>query len=187
MAEHTPTTAPMPSTITFRPLQAADLPLLHRWLLNPAVARWWDGVADYAAIIAKYTPRIEGLSPTRCYLICDAATPVGYIQTYRPAAYSDYASAIGAADDAASVDVFIGEDSHRWRGFGPLAIRAFLREVVFVDPSITHCLIDPHPDNTVAIRAYQRVGFRIIRHLDDDGSGTPCVLLRIEREAVVPA
>lgn len=173
--------------IGFRPLRVADLPLLHRWLLNPAVARWWDAAPDYDTIVAKYTPRIEGRSPTKCYLILYAARPVGFIQVCNTAAYLAFAAAINAGSDSASIDVYIGEDDYRWRGFGPLALRAFLQNVVFADPLITHCLIDPHPENTVAIRAYERAGFHHVRQLDDDGSGTPCVVLRIERAEVVLA
>ena len=183
------TTPPPPldaAPITFRPLGATDLPLLDRWLRNPAVARWWDVPSDYAAVVAKYTPRTEGRSPTRPFLILHAGTPVGYIQTHRPAAYPDYAAAIGAGPDAASIDVFIGEDGYRWRGVGSRAIRAFLRAIVFADPAVTHCLIDPHPDNVVALRAYERAGFRHLRRVADDGSGNPCVVLRIERAAVLP-
>jgi RimJ/RimL family protein N-acetyltransferase len=41
-------------------------------------------------------------------------------------------------------------------------IRAFLRAVVFAEPDVTACAIDPVVGNTRAIAAYRKVGFRDI-------------------------
>jgi RimJ/RimL family protein N-acetyltransferase len=42
---------------------------------------------------------------------------------------------------------------------GPLDVRRFIEEIVFSDESIDVCIIDPNPENTAAIRAYEKVGF----------------------------
>jgi aminoglycoside 6'-N-acetyltransferase len=175
--------APDPAPFAFRPLATGDLPLLHRWLTNPAVYRWYGGSApSFAEVAAKYAPRTAGHSPTRPFLILRAGAPIGYIQTYRVAAYPEYAALAGdGAAGAAAIDLFIGEDAQRGRGLGAAILRAFLRAVVFADPAITHCFIDPHPDNTVAIRAYARAGFRPIRRCDPPPPAEPCLLMRLDR------
>ena len=174
--------APDPAAISFRPLQVADLPQLHRWLTNPRVFRWYGGAPPSSAeVAAKYTPRIAGQSPTKPYLILHAAAPIGYIQTYLVATEPDYAAIVGDSNGAAAIDIFIGEDASAGRGLGATAIRAFLRAIVFSDPALLRCFIDPHPDNSVAVRAYTRAGFRPLRRVDPPPPAEPCLLMSIER------
>jgi aminoglycoside 6'-N-acetyltransferase len=91
---------------------------------------------------------------------------------------------VGDSGGAAAVDMFIGEDASAGRGLGAAALRAFLQESVFSDPALIRCFIDPHPDNSVAIRAYIRVGFSPLRRVDPAPPAEPCLLLSIERTAI---
>jgi RimJ/RimL family protein N-acetyltransferase len=177
---------PAPALIGFRRLQAADVPLMHRWLTSPGVARWYGDGTDqpYAAIEAKYTPRIEGRSPVQPWLILFDGLPIGYIQTYPIAPFPEYAAHSGDDAGAAAIDMFIGEDGYRGRGFGATSLRAFLCEIVFADPQMTHCFIDPDPENAVAIRAYARAGFRALRRIDPAPPGEPCLLMRVNRDEI---
>ena len=60
----------------------------------------------------------------------------------------------------ASIDLFLDPGFHG-QGLGPDAIRAVIRRLVEVDGH--HRLtIDPAADNTQAIRAYEKVGFRAV-------------------------
>ncbi len=171
-----------PARIGFRALQTGDLALLQRWLTNPRVFRWYGGAGpSFAEVTAKYTPRIAGQAPTKPYLILHAATPIGYIQTYLVASDLDYAAIVGDSSDAAALDLFIGEDGYAGRGLGAAAIHAFLHEIIFSDPSMNRCFIDPHPDNSVAIHAYTRAGFRPLRRVDPPPPEEPCLLMCIER------
>lgn len=174
-----------PALIRFRPLALADLPLLHRWLNEPAVARWYGTGPDYATVEKKYAPRIAGETPTAPFLMLYGNQPIGYIQTYRIADYPAYARSIGAADDTGAwgIDMLIGEEARRGRGLGAAALRAFTQEIVFAQLGATACLIDPHPENAVAIRAYQRAGYRFVRAIAADDSGEPVWLMRLAREA----
>lgn len=41
--------------VTFRPLVDDDLPMLHRWLNEPEVVRWWEGNdVSWEAVVADY-------------------------------------------------------------------------------------------------------------------------------------
>jgi GNAT superfamily N-acetyltransferase len=83
---------------------------------------------------------------------------------------------------ATNCDVLIGERSLSQRGLGPQMIRAFLERVVFADPQSSSCIIDPHVSNAVAIRAYEKVGFRFVRVAPDDGEGMAVYLMELRRD-----
>lgn len=143
--------------IAFRRLAVAELPLLYRWLREEHVRRWWG--EPPADLDAKYRAYIDGSKPTAPYLIRLGGQPVGYIQGYRLRDYPDYQRQIGAGDDAAGIDLFLGEADQLGRGLGPRVIGCFLREIVFTDPAIAVCFIGPAVGNQRAIRAYEKAGF----------------------------
>ena len=37
----------------FRPMSAADLPLIRRWLATPEVARWWGQPDEQYALVQR--------------------------------------------------------------------------------------------------------------------------------------
>src|SRR5205807_1917212 len=97
-----------PTKIGFRPLEPADLPLLHRWLNTDFVKEWYDSGPPYEEVVAKYAPRIAGRAPTRSFVTMYGDTPIGYIQTYRIDDYPEYSRYVRAGEEAAGVDLFIG-------------------------------------------------------------------------------
>src|SRR5260370_10969753 len=119
-----------PTRVRFDPLHGDDLPLLHTWLHTEHVAAWWRERPTYAEVVAEYTPCIAGETPAHCYLIMYEDAPIGYIQRYRLADEPDYARAVAAAENAAGVDLFIGEARYLHRGLGSAALRRFVREIV---------------------------------------------------------
>jgi aminoglycoside 6'-N-acetyltransferase len=177
--------APDIATITFRPLTTDDFALLHRWRGNPVVAEWWNPVPTYEDIVAKYTPRIAGEEPVHPYIATSGDVPIGYLQWCLLAEIPGHAAESFAPPGAAAVDLFIGEDAYRGRGYGAAMLRAFLRDVIFAPPDVTVCYIDPHPDNTVAIRSYARVGFRDLGIVAVGADGDPAWLMVIARDEVL--
>jgi len=168
--------------ITFRPLAPDDLPMLHRWLNNPAVTRWWYPAPGFDEVVAKYLPRIAGTAPVYPFVASAGDTPFGYLQWYRLAENPGHPAAAWAGSGAAAVDLLIGEDAYRGRGLGATMLRAFVRTVVFADPGITTCFIDPHPENVAAIRSYRRAGFRELGIGAVTADSDAAWLLRWERE-----
>ncbi len=83
--------------------------------------------------------------------------------------------------DAVNCDVLIGEADAAHRGLGGPMLRRFLREIVFCDPRFSTCIIDPRPDNSIAIRAYEKAGFLHVRTLSDDGEGNSVYLMELGR------
>jgi RimJ/RimL family protein N-acetyltransferase len=152
-----------PRQITFRKLTEADLPLLHRWLNTPHVSQWWevDGKRnpEYNDVISHFIPRIGSRKLVNYYLVLYDARPVAYIQSCSMDNFPTEKTMLKIHANAVGIDTFIGEVDFLHKGFGSAYIRQFLRDVIFREPGITSCIIDPEPMNKIAIRAYEKAGF----------------------------
>lgn len=186
--------------IAFRPLTRADLPVLRDWLNTPHVSRWWGvgsgpgslgGAGADAATLeqveAKYAPALAAADPdTHRFVIEVDGVGVGLIQWYRLVDFGDYARAIGeTAPGAAGIDLFIADASRTGRGLGARVLDAFVRDVVFNDPTVDRAVAGPHPDNVASCRAFAKAGFveqrvvevpdegpeRVVARMRDAGSG----------------
>lgn len=144
----------------FAPLTGADLPLLHRWLQEPHVrAHYDDGLRTLEQVAAYYADCLRGREPTRLYICSLDGTPIAFLQTYRIADYPDYAAIVEVGDDAAGVDMLIGEPAYVHRGLGGPLLAAFVERIVWPVIGARACWIGPSVDNPRAIRAYEKAGF----------------------------
>lgn len=156
--------------VTFRALRHADLNLLYHWFKQPHVAKWWPtGSRD--EIVEKYGRRVDLLDAVRAYVILYENRLIGYVQTETLDARTQ------------GLDLFIGDASFLYRGLGPKIIRAFLDEIVFVDEEVETCVVDPAPDNEVAIAAFRKAGFYGVETIIDKDTGEPRYLMRAARDA----
>jgi aminoglycoside 6'-N-acetyltransferase len=155
----------MSPSVSFRPLERADFPLLTRWLAAPHVSRWWKEASDLASVEAKYGPRIDGQEPTHMFVIECGRRPIGWAQWYLWADYPEHAKRIGAPDASAGIDLAIGEADVIGIGLGPLIIRAFVTSVVFAHPGVSAVLSDPEERNRRSLRAFAKAGFRVVNTL----------------------
>lgn len=159
----------------FAPLTRGDLPLLHAWLQQPHVrAHYDDGLRTLAQVADHYGGVIRGEDATRAYIASCDRVRIGYLQSYRIADYPAYADALGVTDDAAGVDMLIGDPAYVHRGLGAPLLAAFVANVV----TAATCWIGPAVDNPRAIRAYERAGFEHVRTIDVPGESQPEYLMR---------
>jgi RimJ/RimL family protein N-acetyltransferase len=143
--------------ISFRNLSESDFLMLHNWLRVPHVKEFWyqDESFTYEEIHEKYTKRLkEGV--IECYIIKKNNKDIGFIQTY----ITDESSAFMIKDKIKGIDLFIGEVDFLHKGLGKIIINKFLEYYVFNDPSIRYAGIDPEVDNIIAIKAYEKSGFK---------------------------
>jgi RimJ/RimL family protein N-acetyltransferase len=167
--------------IAFRRLTDDDLPLMQRWLNQPAVKQWWDDSAETVEQVREhYGPAIRGDEPTQPFVIVFDGRPIGYIQSYRPEDWPDDWGRQELPPGVAGIDLFIGEDDARHRGLGPLILNAFIEALTAADPSIAAVMVDPDPGNHAAIRAYEKAGFTRVLVIGPP-EHVECALLMLRR------
>jgi aminoglycoside 6'-N-acetyltransferase len=139
----------------FRPLSAADLPLIQQWLNRPHVAEWWGDPVRGLTTIEDHLcePAID------LFMVSYADVAIGYQQSYDPHAEADHPlrdQPIGTR----GIDQFIGEPDFVGRGHGSAFIRVFVERLF--EAGAPRVVTDPNPPNGRAIRAYAKAGFRPI-------------------------
>lgn len=105
--------------IDFRRLTISDLDYMFKWLNSNFVAEWYGKRKwTFKEVEEKYLPYINNDKPTQGYLIIYDITPIGYIQTYKIHDYQDYAGFVDVDENAAGLDLFIGELEYIHKGLG---------------------------------------------------------------------
>lgn len=161
-------TASDEARITLRFLTEADVDLLAEWLADPDVHAWYrSGEPTLEALRARYRPIVEGRDPTTAWIVSIDDRPAGYVQCARVAPDSEYGEALDLAEPYRSgsvgIDILLGDPGFRGGGWGPVALRAFLRRIVFGAWRTPAAIIAPEVMNERAIRAYERAGFRWLK------------------------
>jgi len=170
--------------VTFRRLTDEDLPLLHRWLNEPGVVRWWEGDdVSWEGVVRDYGS--GQTDPVEFHLALLEGDPVGWIQCYAVADEPEEAGPwweLGIDRTAAGIDYLIGEPAARGRGLGSSMIRCFVRDVVFAGhPHWTQACAAPLEANVASWRALERAGFRFVGLVPNaDGVGR---LMAVDRPA----
>ncbi|MEA2576870.1 MAG: aminoglycoside 6-N-acetyltransferase [Chloroflexota bacterium] len=159
-----------PPVVTLRPIRPDDIPALAAMLARPEVARWWPGYDDRARVEAEFLGQEPDLT---IYAIEVGARLAGSIQSFEEPE-ADFRHA--------NIDLFVDPDLHG-QGIGSAAIRSLAARLI--DENGHHRLtIDPAADNDVAIRVYERVGFRPVGRMRQyqrmaDGSWADGLLMEL--------
>lgn len=178
--------------ITFRRLADTDLPMLHRWLNEAGVVRWWEGDdVSWEAVVRDYEPAPS--DSTEHWIASLGGTDLGWLQCY-PAAdepeETDRWFALGIDKDAAGIDYLIGEPGLRGRGIGSAMIRGFVADVVFgLHPDWSQACAAPFAGNEASWQALANAGFRFVGVIDDRGLDAldgGCRLMAIDRDKAAP-
>jgi aminoglycoside 6'-N-acetyltransferase len=142
----------------FRPMTAADLPLIRRWLALPHVREWWgDPQQQYTLVSGDLDePAMDQ------YIVSLAGNPFGYLQCYDLTAWN---SGLGQQPQGTrGIDLLIGEPDMIERGHGSALIRAFTDERLRQDAP--RMVTDPDPANLRGMRAYEKAGFEKVGMVD---------------------
>lgn len=147
---------------SFKKLSDQDIPLLVRWFKEPHVKKWWP-ILEENEVIKHFLQRIRS-KDTFGYIIFINDIPLGYIQYYYIDRTEEKAGKWLPELPIATLgtDQFIGEPDYIGKGYGTLAIQAFINHLRMIEPSMTTIIVDPEPTNFAAIRCYEKVGFRKI-------------------------
>jgi aminoglycoside 6'-N-acetyltransferase len=159
----------METAYTFRPMTAADLPLIGRWLAEAHVREWWG---DPDAQLSLVGGDLEEPAMDQ-FMVLAGQRPLGYLQCYDLTAWN---TGFGPQPEGTrGIDQFIGESDMIARGHGS----AFIRQ--FIDARMQHGLprmvTDPDPRNLRAVRAYEKAGF-VRDRLVETPDGTALLMVR---------
>jgi aminoglycoside 6'-N-acetyltransferase len=154
----------------FRPMTAADLPQVKRWLAEPHVVQWWGDTHQQFELVSGDL-EVEAMDQ---FIVAIDDRPFGYIQCYDPEVWPD--NGLGEHPSGTrGIDQFIGEPDMVDRGHGSTFIRAFIERILA--DGAPRVITDPDPDNARAIRAYEKAGFSRDR-LVDTPDGTALLMVR---------
>jgi RimJ/RimL family protein N-acetyltransferase len=146
--------------VSFRPMVASDLPMLHNWLGRPHVAEWWGDPPSFSEVATEYMPYTVAGSTTRAYIASVPAGPIGYIQSYVVTGSGGGWWEDETDPGARGIDQFLANSEQLGYGLGTALVRAFVHQL-FEDPAVTQVQTDPSPRNRRAIRCYQKAGFAL--------------------------
>jgi aminoglycoside 6'-N-acetyltransferase len=144
---------PSPGRYEFRPMAAADLPMVQRWLTAPHVVEWWGDADEQFALVCG---DLENPDMDQ-FIVATDGRPFGYVQSFNLVAWPDDAFSAHPPGTRA-IDQFIGEPDMVDRGHGSGFIRAFVDGLLAA--GTPRVITDPDLTNARAIRAYGKAGFR---------------------------
>jgi aminoglycoside 6'-N-acetyltransferase len=151
----------MSTSISFHPLDETHFSLIHRWFNQLHVQKFYSFRSwTLEEVEKKLTPYLRNEKGIQAFIIYFGKMPFGYIQScpIKEHPWEDQALSDDIVQEAAGVDLFIGEEALLYQGFGQQIIESFLKEHVW--PYYRYCLTDPDIQNEASMRLFQKCGFR---------------------------
>ncbi|MCV7076782.1 GNAT family N-acetyltransferase [Mycobacterium szulgai] len=141
-----------------------DVDLLHAWMNDPEVARFWKK-AWPPREIAAYLQKQEESAHSTAYVGELNGIPMSYWELYR-ADLDQLAHYYAARDHDAGVHLLLGPAECRGRGLAVKLLNAVSTWQLDADPRADRVIAEPDVDNQRSIRAFERAGFRRTRDVE---------------------
>ncbi|MFC8791516.1 GNAT family N-acetyltransferase [Streptomyces cinereoruber] len=142
-----------------------DLPLLTRWMNDPAVAAFWELAGPETVTADHLRAQLEGDGRSvPCLGLLDG-TPMSYFEIYR-ADLDPLARHYPARPHDTGLHLLIGGTADRGRGVGTTLLRAVADLVLDHRPRCTRVLAEPDLRNTPSVSAFLGGGFRYAAEVD---------------------
>ncbi|MDX5573155.1 acetyltransferase [Streptomyces griseus] len=142
-----------------------DLPLLSRWMNDPAVAAFWELAGPESVTADHIGPQLEGDGRSiPCLGVLDG-TPMSYWEIYR-ADLDPLARHYPARPHDTGIHLLIGGVNNRGRGVGTTLIRAVADLVLDHLPRCGRVVAEPDLRNTPSVSAFLSAGFRFSAEVD---------------------
>ncbi|WP_320784073.1 GNAT family N-acetyltransferase [Streptomyces sp. CRN 30] len=142
-----------------------DLPLIARWMNDPAVAAFWELAGARSVTERHVRHQFEGDGRSvPCLGVLDG-TPMSYWEIYR-ADLHPVARHYPARPHDTGIHLLIGGVADRGRGIGSALLRAVADLVLARRPSCARVVADPDLRNTPSVSAFLSAGFRLSAEVD---------------------
>ncbi|MFJ4362330.1 GNAT family N-acetyltransferase [Streptomyces massasporeus] len=142
-----------------------DLPLIGRWMNDPAAAAFWELAGPQEVTQDHLRAQLAGDGRSvPCIGVLDGA-PMSYWEIYR-ADLDPLARHYPARPQDMGIHVLVGGVAHRGRGLGGLLLRAVADLVLAQRPSCTRVIAEPDIRNTPSVAAFLTAGFRFSAEID---------------------
>ncbi|MFF8827778.1 GNAT family N-acetyltransferase [Streptomyces sp. NPDC015131] len=142
-----------------------DLPLITRWMNDPAVAAFWELAGPASTTEKHLRAQLDGDGRSvPCLGVLDS-TPVGYFEVYR-ADLDPLARHYPARPHDTGVHLLVGGVADRGRGVGTTLLRAVADLVLDHRPHCARVVAEPDLRNTPSVSAFMSAGFRFSAELD---------------------
>jgi len=159
--------------LTWRPLRQSDLPLLGRWLREPAVARWWNHETTPEALQRDFGPSVAGQEPGQDLVVLADHHPIGLVQRGLISDYPEEVAAftelIDLPDAAVELDYLIGESRFRGHGLGSRLVAAVVADTWTSYPIAPAVMVAVVAGNVASWRALEKAGLARVA----EGAMTP--------------
>ncbi|MEU6220358.1 GNAT family N-acetyltransferase [Streptomyces sp. NPDC047022] len=145
-----------------------DLPLIVRWMNDPAVAVFWDLAGDKSVTESHLRAQLRGDGRSvPCLGVLDG-TPMSYWEIYR-ADLDPLSRHYPARPHDTGIHLLIGGVADRGRGLGSTLLRAVADLVLDRRPSCARVVAEPDLRNTPSIAAFLSAGFRFSAEVELPG------------------
>lgn len=164
---------------TFKPVASKDRDLVHTWLVQPHVAKWFygQGLQNTFNHLDEF---LQGSSQSQYWLACDNDHPLAFFITSSVCKPTDELTQWCSVDgNAITLDMLIGDTNYLGKGLSHVLIQEFLLSKF---PQVDEVLIDPEATNSHAIHIYKKVGFTILGEFIPSHSPNPHYMMRLDME-----
>lgn len=146
--------------VALRAMVRGDLPDVLRWRRQEHVRRWWGEVEEPTeeSVVAQYGPRIDGVEPTRMWVIEVNGRSAGFVQDYR---LRDHPALVPLTrdPDAIGVDYVVGEPHLLGQGVATTMLWMWLLGARRRYRDAACCFAAPEHRNQASLRVLDKVGF----------------------------
>ncbi|MEV6803567.1 GNAT family N-acetyltransferase [Streptomyces sp. NPDC051132] len=145
-----------------------DVPLIHRWMNDPAVADFWELAGPRRRTEDHVRAQFHGDGRcVPCLGVLDG-TPMSYWEVYR-ADLDPLARRYPARPHDAGIHLLVGDAANRARGLGSVLLRAVADLILDRRPACTRVVAEPDLRNTPSVAAFLNAGFRFEAEVDLPG------------------
>jgi aminoglycoside 6'-N-acetyltransferase len=164
--------------LTIRPMrdEVDEYAMLVRWRSEPHVREWWDPdlpVPTLEEMVAEEGSAVRGEEPTTVCIFEVGGRPAGFLQYYRwwPYVREEPTIDVRPDPDTFGIDIHVGESDLVNQGLGSRVVDvicSYLEDEL----GASWIALTTEVTNHRAQRAYEKAGFRKVRHvLDTDTRG----------------